>query len=133
MREGGREGGREEGVKPANQWHIGPGSPLRAQAFVQSSGGVPQPEWRSTFSSIPGNPNQNSYYPSSRRSMSMSMSTLYAPLGSLFQAQGEICETTSYIHQHLQNSKNSAGLNAKVRHQLQRPPMKVNFFSGKNL
>ena len=37
----------------------------------------------------------------------MSMSTLYAPLGSLFQAQGENCETTSYIHQHLQNSKNS--------------------------
>ena len=35
----------------------------------------------------------------------MSMSTLYAPLGSLFQAQGENCETTSYIHQRLQNSK----------------------------
>ena len=37
-------------------------------------------------------------------SMSISMSTLYAPLGSLFQAQGEYCETTSYIHQRLQNS-----------------------------
>ena len=39
--------------------------------------------------------------------MSMSMSTLYAPLGSLFQAQGGNCETSSYIPQHLQNSKNS--------------------------
>ena len=36
----------------------------------------------------------------------MSMSTLYAPWGSLFQAQGENCETTSYIHQRLQNPKN---------------------------
>ena len=29
--------------------------------------------------------------------------------------------------------KIQAGLNAKVRHQLQRPPMKVNFSSGKSL
>ena len=41
------------------------------------------------------------------RASSTSTSTLYAPLGSLFQAQGGNCETTSYIHQHLQNSKNS--------------------------
>ena len=27
------------------------------------------------------------------------------PMGSLFQAQGEYCETTSYIHQFSQNSK----------------------------
>ena len=40
-------------------------------------------------------------------STSTSTSTLYAPLGSLFEAQGGNCETTSYIHQHLQNSKNS--------------------------
>ena len=33
------------------------------------------------------------------------MSTLYAPLGRLFQAQGENCETISYIHQRLQNPK----------------------------
>jgi len=41
------------------------------------------------------------------KTMSMSMSTLYVPLGSLFQAQRENCETTSYMHQRLQNSKNS--------------------------
>ena len=35
-------------------------------------------------------------------------STLYAPLGSLFQAQGEkYCETTSCMHQRLQNSTKS--------------------------
>ena len=42
-----------------------------------------------------------------RLQTSTSTSTLYAPLGSLFEAQGGNCETTSYIHQHLQNSKNS--------------------------
>ena len=37
-------------------------------------------------------------------------STLYARLGSLFQAQGNICETASYIHQRLQKSKNSGSI-----------------------
>ena len=36
-------------------------------------------------------------------------STLYAPLGSLFQAQGK-SETISYVHYHLQKCKNSARL-----------------------
>ena len=36
-------------------------------------------------------------------------STLYAPLGSLFQAQGK-SETISYVHYHLQKCKNSAKL-----------------------
>ena len=37
-------------------------------------------------------------------------STLHARLGSLFQAQGNICETASYIHQRLQKSKNSQSI-----------------------
>ena len=37
-------------------------------------------------------------------------STLYAPLGSLSQAQGENCEISSYIHQRVQNSNNSRRL-----------------------
>ena len=36
-------------------------------------------------------------------------STLYAPLGSLFQAQGK-CETISYIHYRLQKCKNSGSI-----------------------
>ena len=46
------------------------------------------------------------------RTMSMvngQWSTLYAPLGSLFQAQGK-SETISYVHYHLQKCKNSAKL-----------------------
>ena len=37
-------------------------------------------------------------------------STLYAPLGSLFQAQWK-CETISYIHYRLQKCKNSGSIN----------------------
>ena len=37
-------------------------------------------------------------------------STLYAKWGSLLQAQGQKCETVSYIHQRLQKAKNSGSI-----------------------
>ena len=45
-----------------------------------------------------------------RRSVDGRRSTLYAPLGSVSQAQGENCEISSYIHQRVQNSNNSRRL-----------------------
>ena len=62
----------------------------------------------------------------------MSMSTLYAPLGSLFQAPRVNCESISSIYISACRPSNSqAGMNAKIQHQLQRSPMKVNSSNGK--
>ena len=50
-----------------------------------------------------------------------------------FRHRGEIVKLHPIYINTCKTPKIQAGLNAKVRHQLQRPPMKVNSSSGKNL
>ena len=50
-----------------------------------------------------------------------------------FRHRGKIVKLHPIYINTCRTPKIQAGLNAKVRHQLQRPPMKVNFSSGKNL
>ena len=50
-----------------------------------------------------------------------------------FRHRGEIVKLHPIYINTCKTPKIEAGLNAKVRHQLQRPPMKVNSSSGKNL
>ena len=49
-------------------------------------------------------------YPHAAKINNGQRSTLYAPLGSLLQTQGKNCEIPPYLHQRLQKSKNSGGL-----------------------
>ena len=63
---------------------------------------------------------------SNGNSTSTSTSTLYAHWAACFRHRGEIVKLHPIYINTCKPPKIEAGLNAKVRHQLQRPPMKVN-------